>query len=408
MSSPFQPRLNRVFIISGEHSGDALGAGLMAALKARCGDSVAFLGVGGDQMQVEGLVSLFPLDDIAVMGPVSIAGRLPQLITRVYDSIDACLEADPDLLIIIDAPEFTHPIARRVRVQRPELPIVNYVSPTVWAWRSGRARKMRPYVDHLLALLPFEPEAHEKLGGPPCTYVGHPLIERLDWYRSLDATPLAVRLGLSQGRTPVVVLPGSRRSEVSRLMEPFGETIARLSREGRKLEILLPAVPRLRDHIVEISRQWPVPVHIIDGEADKWRAFKLARAALAASGTVTLELGLAGTPMVVGYRVDALATWLRYIVSVPSVVLANLVIGENAFPEFLQERCVPEMLAPALSEILDDGPARSAQLTALAKIEERMQAAGPKPSVAAADATLKAVAEFHAVRRERLRPATIA
>lgn len=400
--------LKRVFIISGEHSGDALGAGLMAALRARCGKDLTFAGVGGERMEAAGLISLFPLDEIAVMGPVAIVRRLPQLISRVYDCVDACLDAEPDLLVIIDAPEFTHPVARRVRVQRPEMPIVNYVSPTVWAWRPGRARKMKPYVDHLLALLPFEPEAHARLGGPPCTYVGHPLIEQLEWYRALDATELAERLRLSESSVPVVVLPGSRRSEASRLMKPFGETIAALVAQGRKLEVLIPAVPHLREEIAEASRSWAAPVHIVNGQDDKWRAFKLGRAALAASGTVTLELALAGTPMVVAYKVDALATWLRYVVNVPSIVLANLILGENAFPEFLQENCVPEKLAPALAAVLDDGAARQSQVNALARISERMQAAGPTPSLVAADATLKAVADFHTARFARILPANIA
>lgn len=381
----------RIVIIAGEHSGDALGAGLMAALKARCQDEIAFTGVGGERMAAEGLSSLFPLDDISVMGPVAILPRLPTLITRVYDCVDACIAAEPDALIIIDAPEFTHPIAKRVRVQLPEMPIIDYVSPTVWAWRPGRARKMRPYVDHILALLPFEPDAHANLGGPDCTYVGHPLVERLDWLEQLDPAPLAQRLGLSPDHTPLVVLPGSRASEVGRLLGPFGATIDALVADGRKLDVLIPAVPRLRESISAVTATWPVPVHLIDGDPDKWRAFKLARAALAASGTVTLELGLAGTPMVVGYRVDPLASWLRYVVHVPSIVLTNLVLDSNAFPEFLQEHCVADQLAPALSEVLDDGEPRTMQLKELARLKSIMRADGTAPSDRAADVVLKII-----------------
>ncbi len=393
-----QPPIRKVFIVCGEHSGDALGAGLMRALKTRLGDDVQFAGVGGHGMEAEGLESLFPLDEIAVMGPVAILSRLPHLIRKVYETIEACLTFEPDLLVIIDAPEFTHPVARHVKAQRPDLPIVDYVSPSVWAWRPGRAKKMRPYVDHLLALLPFEPEAHARLGGPPCTYVGHPLIEKLGWYDALETASLSEKLKLDAQVIPLVVLPGSRRSEVSRLLHPFGETVHRLAEDGMNLAVLIPAVPRLRHMIDEGVRDWSVPVHLIDGEDDKWRAFKLSRAALAASGTVTLELGLAGTPMIVGYRVERTATWLRYVINVKSVVLANLVLDENVFPEFIQERCVPEELAPALRSILIESPERAAQCTGLAKLRSVIAAGDQSPSETAADATITAFRDFHKTR----------
>ena len=215
-----------VFIVAGEHSGDILGAGLMRELIARRKSQVRFIGVGGEAMEAVGLTSLFPLADIAVMGPVAILKALPRLTSRVYRTVAAGVAAKPDIIVIIDSPEFTHPIARRVRKRRPEIPIIDYVSPSVWAWRPGRARKMRPYVDHLLALLPFEPDAHQRLGGPPCTYVGHPLIERLDWIRSHETAPLAERFALEPDVPVLCVLPGSRGSEIVRLIGPFGDTVA--------------------------------------------------------------------------------------------------------------------------------------------------------------------------------------
>ena len=176
----------RIFIVAGEHSGDVLGGKLIEALKAKAdADAFAFAGVGGEHMEAAGLPSIFPLSDVAVMGPAAILARLPKLVRRVYRTVDAALAFNPDAVVIVDSPEFTHPIAKRIRQRRPSIPIIDYVSPSVWAWRPGRARKMRPYVDHLLALLPFEPEAHARLGGPACTYVGHPLIERAPW---IDAT----------------------------------------------------------------------------------------------------------------------------------------------------------------------------------------------------------------------------
>ena len=179
----------RLFVVAGEHSGDALGAKLMAAINARRRGRVRYVGVGGPHMAQEGLVSQFPMEEVAVMGPAAIARRLPLILRRIRGTVAAAVAAEPDALVIIDSPEFTHPIARRVRKRRPDIPIIDYVSPSVWAWRPGRARRMRRYVDHVLALLPFEPDAHQRLGGPPCTYVGHPLVERLAWIEGLDPGP---------------------------------------------------------------------------------------------------------------------------------------------------------------------------------------------------------------------------
>jgi lipid-A-disaccharide synthase len=380
----------RLFLIAGEHSGDALGGKLMAAINGRFKSRVRYLGVGGEAMEREGLVSQFPLEEVAVMGPLSIMKRLPHIVRRVYGTVAAAIAAEPSAVVIIDSPEFTHPIAKRIRKRRPEIPIIDYVSPTVWAWRPGRARKMRRYVDHVLALLPFEPEAHERLGGPPCSYVGHPLIERLDWMRLLDPEPLRRRLEIDAGRPVLVVLPGSRPSEVGRLMEPFGDALRVLCERGPAPQVLIPTVPSMRAYIKSRLNDWPLQPHLIESDEDKYRAFKLAQAALAASGTVTLELALAGTPMVVAYRVDTVAApFLRRLIKAPTTVLANLVLGENAFPEFHQETSTPENLASAVEPLLADTPARRAQLAALARIPGRLKIDGPNPSEAAADIVLR-------------------
>lgn len=379
----------RLFLIAGEHSGDALGAKLIAALRARLGARLRLEGVGGHAMEKEGFASGFPMSDVAVMGPLSIMRHLPRIVRRVYATVDRALAFDPHAVVIIDSPEFTHPIAKRIRKRLPETPIVDYVSPSVWAWRPGRARTMRPYVDHILAILPFEPEAHARLGGPPCTYVGHALSERIGWLAALDPAPLAARLGLDPKRPVVAVLPGSRSSEVGRLMEPFGDALRILVERGIEPEVIVPCVAHVRALVERGRRTWPLPAHIVEGDEDKFRAFKLARAALAASGTVTLELALAGTPMAVAYRVDPLAApFLRRMIKAPTTVLANLVLGENAFPELHQEHSTPENLANALQPLLTDTPQRRAQLAALARIPGLMQNEGGSPSEAAAEIVL--------------------
>jgi lipid-A-disaccharide synthase len=373
-----------LYVVAGEHSGDALGAKLMQRLNEDARGRVRYLGVGGALMQQHGLVSQFPIADVAVMGPLSILARLPRLINRVNRTADSAVSAQPDALIIIDSPEFTHPIAKRFRRRMPATPIINYVSPSIWAWRPGRARKMRRYVDHVLALLPFEPAAHERLGGPPCTYVGHPLIEKLPWIRALDATPLTERLNAAPGQPVLVVLPGSRRSEVAKLMGPFGDAIAALRAEGITPVVVVPVVEHVRDLIEQATATWAVEPHFVTTEDDKFRAFKIADAALAASGTVTLELALAGTPMVVAYRLDSVAWSLRFLMKARSIVLANLVLEENAFPELLQHDVNGQKLAATILPLLRDTPERRAQLAALERIPEKMQLHGASPSEIAA------------------------
>ncbi len=383
-------RALKIYVIAGEHSGDALGAKLMAAIRSAHSGGVVFSGVGGELMERQGLASLFPMSEVAVMGPLAILKRLPPIVKRVYQTIDAIVADPPDCLVIIDAPEFTHAIAKRVRRKKPGIPIVNYVSPTVWAWRPGRARAMRPYVDHLMALLPFEPEAHAKLAGPPCTYVGHPLAERIEAIRALDATVLRTRLGLDPARKVLVVLPGSRRSEVGRLLEPFRRAVNKLVAAGRPPEVLLPVVSSSRDVVVADLPNWAVRPHILEGEDDKWMAFRLADAALAASGTVTLELAVAGTPMVIAYKVErVLAAVLRRVVQIDKAGLPNLILGEHVFPELIQEACTPEALAAAMMEVLGDSSMRRRQLAGLGDIPRLLAVPNASPSDAAAEIVVR-------------------
>ncbi|NIX77155.1 lipid-A-disaccharide synthase [Microvirga terricola] len=372
-----------IWIVAGEESGDQLGAKLIRALKKRLGaDRLRFGGVGGHAMEAEGVKSIFPLEDIAVMGIIAVIGRLPTVLNGIRVTADAVVAANPDVLIIIDSPDFTHRVAKAVRKRAPHIPIVDYVSPSVWAWRPGRAKKMRAYVDHLLALLPFEQDAHKRLGGPPTTYVGHPLIERVSEFR-----PAAGERNLGQeGPVNLLVLPGSRRSEVSRLLDTFGETLTLLQkRSPRPFEVTIPAVPHLVQAIRKRTASWPVKPRIVEGEAAKWQAFRSADAALAASGTVTLELGLSGIPMVVAYKVSKIEEMiLRPLIKAQSIVLTNLVLGENVIPEFIQDDCTPETLATTLLPLLSDTPERRAQEAALQRLDELMRIGDEMPSERAA------------------------
>jgi lipid-A-disaccharide synthase len=375
----------KIFLIATEESGDRLGAQLMKVLRQRLGDAVRFEGVGGRAMAAEGLKSRFPISELSIIGFSAVVRQLPKLLRLIRETANAVVRARADILIIIDSPDFTHRVARRVRAHDASIPIVDYVSPSVWAWRPGRARAMRAYVDHVLALLPFEPEEYRRLQGPPCSYVGHPLTEQLGSLR-----PSAEEQTRRSSTPPVLlVLPGSRRSEIRHHMAVFGAALERLKADGTTFELVLPTMPHLLDSVREGLEGWKITPRIVVGEQEKRAAFRVANAALAKSGTVTLELALAGVPMVTAYRVGAVEAWIvRRAINVRSVILANLVIGANVVPEFLQENCTPENLARALREVLDDTPMRQHQLRAFAGIEDIMSTSDQAPSVCAADIVL--------------------
>jgi lipid-A-disaccharide synthase len=382
-SAPAQPL--RVFLVAGEESGDRLAAPLMRSLRERCPD-VTFAGVGGLQMQREGLVSLFPIGDLAVMGFNAVLGRLPLILRRIRETAAAVVAARPHVLVIIDSPDFTHRVARRVRRLAPGIRIVNYVSPSVWAWRPGRARRMRRYIDHVLALLPFEPAAHERLGGPACSYVGHPLAETAGQLR-----PNAAEAGRRRADPPILlVLPGSRNSEISRLLDIFSKVVEEVDRRVGPVEVVIPTVPHVATAVRQHAAGWPRPPRIVLDADKKQAAFRVARAALAKSGTVTLELAVAGVPMVTAYKVSSLeAPILRRLITAPSAILTNLVLGENVVPEFIQEDCTVEKLTAALVPLISDTPERQHQTEAFARLDEAMQIGTARPSDRAAEIVLR-------------------
>jgi lipid-A-disaccharide synthase len=380
---PPQPRSLSIHLVAAEESGDALGAALARALVAREGGALKLAGVGGRAMAAAGISSPFLIDDLSIVGLTAIPRRLPMILRRIRETADAIIAAAPDALVIIDSPDFTHRVARRVRARAPMIPIVDYVSPSVWAWRPGRARTMRAYIDCVLAILPFEPAAHARLGGPSCIYVGHPLIERLSELRpNADEA-----LRRSADPPLVLVLPGSRSSEIRRLLSIFGAAMARVSARIGPMDLVLPTMPHLAAAVRAGVAGWPVTPRIVVEPAEKWAAFRTARAALAASGTVTLELALAGVPTVAAYRLTLVEEVIARLAGISrrltSVILANLVIGENVVPEFLQRDCVPERIADALTPLFSDTPERLRQIDAFARLD-RIMALDAAPSAKAA------------------------
>jgi len=374
-----------VFLVAGEESGDRLGASLIAALR-RADPNVRLSGVGGEHMAAAGVPSLFPLGDLAIIGFAAIAMSLPKILKRIAEAADAVIAAQPDVVVIIDSPEFTHRVARRVRARAPQIRIVDYVCPSVWAWRSGRARAMRSYVDRVLALLPFEPEAMQRLGGPPTDFVGHPLGERVSELR-----PNAEEARRRLSDPPLLlVLPGSRSGEIRRMAQVFGDTLAWVAARAGPLEVVVPSVPRLEGAVRQAVASWPVPVRIVTDTAEKHLAFRQARAALTKSGTSTLELALAGVPMVAAYKVSFLEEMVgRLLINVQSYILANLVVGENVVPQFLQYQCTPAALGGALLPLLTDTPERNVQVEAFRRLDRIMAIGGPAPSDRAAALVLQ-------------------
>ena len=374
----------KVFMIAGEPSGDLLGQGLIRALRAKRPD-VEILGVGGEAMIAENFVSLFPMHEISLMGVLPVLANLRNLLRRIGQTARAVVAARPDAVVIIDSPDFNHRVAKRVRKILPGLKIVNYVGPTVWAWRPGRAKKMRPYVDLILAIFPFEPEVHERLGGPRCVYIGHPLIERR---AGLQGDDEAKKAG------PVLVLPGSRASVIQRMGAVFGEAVARLDAAHPGLDYVLPTTRGLAERVEALIASWPVKPRVVTGDEEKSAAFRAARAALAASGTVTLELALSRTPTVVAYKVPKIEEWIaRRLIQVKMVAQPNIILGEPAFPELLQDQANGPLLAERLAEIVEDSAERRRQLEAVGRLAQKLALSGDqRPSEKAADAILDLLA----------------
>lgn len=377
----------RLAIIAGEASGDALALRFLAALRERMGDRpIALCGVGDHGLPEAGLKSLFPQADIAVMGFGPVIARLPLLLLRMEDAARGIAAFEPDLLLTIDSPDFCLRVAKKVRARAPHIPIVHWVCPSVWAWRSGRARRMAPHIDRILALLPFEPAALARLQGPETIYVGHPLMERLAEMRP-DAEEQCRR---DEGDRPqILILPGSRRSEIHHLMPVFGEAVAKVAAAVPGARFILPAVQRLQPMIAAAAARWPVMPEVVTGEAAKLAAFRGARAALAASGTVTLELALSQIPTVAAYRGAGWEAFLaRRLIKLPSVILPNLILGRSVVPEFIQEEATAEALSGHLLAAMTEGVRRQEQLDGFAEVETIMRSAGPSPAANAVGAAL--------------------
>lgn len=376
----------RIAIIAGERSGDLLGADLIAAIAARLETRPELVGVGGPALASQGLVSLFDYSELSIMGVSAVLAKLPKLVWRIRQTADAIIAARPDCLIIVDSPDFTHRVARRVRAALPAVKIVNYVCPTVWAWKPERAPAMRAYVDHVLSILPFEPEIVAALGGPPLTYVGHRL--------TADPGLLAARAAQAERRNRAsaegrlcLLLPGSRGGEIKRLAARLGKAAEILRARDPSMRFVLPAAPGREEMVRAHVATWQVPVEIVTGDAAKWQAFGAADVAIAASGTVLLELALAGIPVVSIYQIDMLAYLLVHKITTWSAALPNLIVDRVVVPEYFNSSLRPGLVARAAHQFATPGAWRDRVLSDLDQVWDLMQTERP-PSELGADTVL--------------------
>ena len=365
----------RVYFVVGEDSGDALGEKLLDAFDSLSHD-VEPMGLAGNRMKAKGVETLFDISELSVMGISAVASRLPSLLKRIRQTAKDIVEKKPDVLLLIDSPEFSYRVARKVRKQLPQVKIIKYVAPTVWAWRPGRAKKIKPYIDHIMAILPFEPDLLEKLGGPDATYVGHPLASEMPSITTKSKKKCA-------DIPKLIVLPGSRKGELKLMMPVIRDTLKILKDRGNKFEVILPAVARLEDDIREQIKSWEVKSNVVSGEDAIILAFKEADLALATSGTVILELALYKVPMISIYKLDRIMMQVRHMIMAWTTALPNLIADYPVVPERLNENAHPEHLARMLERLMMDGEERAAQLKGFDKITKQLKSEKPGAVVAA-------------------------
>ena len=377
----------RVFVVAGEPSGDELGGRLMAALREICGDQVRFAGVGGPAMEAQGLQSLFPMAELSVMGLLEVLPHVPRLLGRIRETAAAIDAMTPDVVVTIDSPSFAYRVVKRVRNRF--IPRVHYVAPTVWAWRPWRVKKIRRAFDMVLTLLPFEAPFFEK-AGIPCRFVGHPVVEY--GADKGDGPAFRRKYGIAEDDVLICVLLGSRRSEVTRLAGPFAGALALLRERHPSLKAVVPTVSGVGGLVRERTDSFPVPTLVVQGRDEKYGAMAASNAAIAASGTVALEIALAKLPAVIAYKVSAMtAAILRALMLVRFVNLINLILQREVVPERLQYQCTPEILAAEVEKLL--GPAGARQLDDAREALVQLGAAGDPPSRRAAQAVLDIVRE---------------
>jgi len=385
-----------ICLLAGEHSGDHMGAGLMAELIARSGGKVRFSGIGGGEMIAvgagHGFESFFPMEELSIGGIFEIAPHIPRVLRRINETARNVRALRPDIVISIDSPAFAFRVGKKLKGAGPAL--VHYVAPTVWAWRPRRARMIAGFLDHLLMIFPFEAPNFTKWG-LDATFIGHPVAE-MGFDRS-DGPSFRTRHGIGETQPLLCVLPGSRHSEADRLLPVFGEVLGLLKAEIPDLAVVLPTVTTVADKVREAAARWPLPVTITEGIEDKRDAFAASDAALAASGTVTYELAMAGVPMVIAYRMAFMSyVVIRLMVKIAYASVINIVLGREVAPEFIQGKCKAKNIADALKTLFQYPEIHRAQVRDLAEVAQALGLGQAPSSQRAADIIMEIIAKRRA------------
>jgi len=385
-------------IVAGEQSGENLAVDLVDAISALTGSRPRLVGVGGDRLRALGLESVFDASEIAITGVSGVLATLPRLLVRIRQTASALIAAKPDAIVMIDSPDFSHRVAKRVKKALPATPIIKYVAPTVWAWRPGRARVMAEHIDHVLAILPFEPDVMEKLGGPQTHYVGHPLAVDTDLAAIWSARRKKAAAGEKES-FDLLVLPGSRAAEVRALLPDFEKAVATLYERGHRFRVLMPTLPRLADTLKRETAGWRVGPLITSSHEDKIAAFRTADAALAASGTVLLELALAGIPAISCYRVDPFMRLAASMITIWSAALPNIIADRPIIPEYIDYLIRPGMLARRVEELVTPkSKAAALQIDGFRTVRDLM-AVEESPGARAAGIVLDAISNGSGARQ---------
>jgi lipid-A-disaccharide synthase len=369
-----------LFLVACEPSGDLLGARLIHAMREKFGDAIEFKGIGGERMQAEGLQTLFHQKELALFGLFELLPKIPHILKRLAETAAAVKKLRPKAVITIDGPDFSFRLAKKLKGSG--IPLIHYVAPTVWAWREGRAKKIAALYDHLLALLPFEPPYFEK-EKLATSFIGHAVMEQ--GADKGNAERFRAQLRIPEDKKILCVLPGSRRSEIKRLAPVFGEALCYLLPRLGNPVVVVPVVDQVHEFLLPYIEQWPVKPVIVMGDQHKYDAFAASHVAMAASGTVSLELMAAGTPHLIAYKLNPFTVMLyRRLIKVKYANLVNLLHDRPIVPEILQKDCTAEKLAQTIETLWLDETARTAQKEMFLQTRAMLLAGNQAPSAAAA------------------------
>lgn len=381
----------KIYLIAGEPSGDLLGSRFMRAMRQKKHNDVEFYGIGGDTMEAEGLKSLFNISDLAIMGLTEVIPSIPRVLRRIKETVKDIIRVQPDVVITIDSWSFSSRVHKALRKLKSGIPQVHYVAPQVWAWKKKRAKTMNKYIDHLLTLFPYEPKYFTPYN-LDTQFVGHPVIEsevilaKGDDFREKYKIPADKKI--------ITVLPGSRKTEVAKLLPVFIESAKELKDAEKNFYFVIPTVKTVAETVREMVKKSDLPMLIVETQEDRYGAFRASSAAIAASGTVALELAICDIPHIIAYKVSRFSAMLvRKFLHIQFVNLSNILLGREIIPELLQERCVKGNIRSYILELLRHEDLYEKQMIGFAKVREILGQGVQTPSQKACDIILKIIKE---------------